>query len=302
MILPRHERVVLWGLRGEIGDSFQHIWRHYAHALFRLDKPYLWLPDEAPSREWVEAGDLLFAVDVAANELGPPIEGVDYLLHNILDTHPVRDGLDPDRCVYLQVWTNDAAERGEAWGPVRRWDRHSRVLYQPWGTDLLADEFMQPVFNPDSVLATFVGSVWDGNGQGNRETIRELAEALERHGLVLHHRAGVDDAENAALIRQARIAPALTGQWQVDHDYLPCRFFKNISYGALGMTNVRKAFDLCGGAWWSGQDLDGYLEAVLSLTEDQYVYYVAEAQEVVAREYTYLTSLIMIERAFEEIR
>jgi hypothetical protein len=298
MILPKHRSVVLWGLYEPTGDSFQHIWRHFAHALDRLDKPYIWVPDAVEWREQIRPGDLVFAVDVAADNLGAPVKGADYLLHNILPDHPVRDGLEPERCVYLQVWTNDCAERGEAWGPVRRWDRHSRVLYQPWGTDLLPDEFYPPIYNPDSTLATFVGSVWDGNGQGNRDAILELRRAVEAHGLEFHHRAGVDDRTNAELVRMARIAPAVAGQWQVDHEYLPCRVFKNVSYGALGITNVQKFRQILG--WVVPGSISQIVNAALALDEDDYLGVVREQQEEVARDYTYVQSLEAIERAFDE--
>jgi hypothetical protein len=44
----------------------------------------------------------------------------------------------------------------------------------------------------------------------------------------------VPDWVNVAAIRRSRIAPAIAGRWQVEHNYLPCRMFKNISYGQLG--------------------------------------------------------------------
>lgn len=299
MILPSHNRVILWGLREETGDSFQHIWRHYAHALERERKRCYWAADTERSREQIRAGDLVFAVDVAARHLGAPVEGADYLLHNIMDDHPVRQGLDPARCVYLQVWTNACADRGESWGPVRRWDRHSRVLYQPWGTDLLADEFYPPVFNPDSTVASFVGSVWDGNGQGNRAEIAELSRVLASRGLTFDHRVGVDDAENVSLVRGSRIAPAVAGAWQVEHEYLPCRVFKNVSYGQLAVTNVPRFRELFGDAAVVSGDITALVDFTLGFDKQEWMDLVAAQQEVV-RDYTYATSLEMIGRAFDE--
>ena len=39
------------------------------------------------------------------------------------------------------------------------------------------------------------------------------------------------------IIANSEIAPAIVGSWQKEHEYVPCRIFKNISYGKLGMTN-----------------------------------------------------------------
>ena len=40
------------------------------------------------------------------------------------------------------------------------------------------------------------------------------------------------------------MAPALQGKWQCDVGYIPCRIFKNISYGQPGMTNSKTVYDL----------------------------------------------------------
>ena len=50
--------------------------------------------------------------------------------------------------------------------------------------------------------------------------------------------------ENKKLIRDSIISPALQTSWQVDHGYIPCRIFKNISYGKMGMTNNRHVQEL----------------------------------------------------------
>ena len=296
--LPRHDRVILWGFRSETQDSFRHIWRHYAHALACLEKEHVWVDDEKAFRDILRPGDLVFAVDVAAHNLGAPVAGVDYLSHNVSDTHPVRQGLEPERCVYLQVWTNACADRGESWGPVRRWDAHSRVLYQPWGTNLLPWEFREPVFDPDSKIVSFVGSVWDGGGQGNRNEIAQLKKAVEKHGLTFDHRAGVSDEHNEQLVRASRFAPAIAGAWQVENEYLPCRVFKNISYGQLGLTNVWKFADLFGEAHTINTHITDLVDRALAIKEGESLDLVRAQQEVV-KDYTYLTSLEMIGRAFD---
>lgn len=297
-ILPRHNKVVLWGLQGNTGDSFQHIWRHYAHALERNRKKCYWVADKPASRGFIDPGDLVFAVDVAAHHLGAPVDGADYLLHNILDDHPVRQGLDPERCVYLQVWTNDCADRGESWGPARRWDSHARVLYQPWGTNLLPDEFYPPVYNPEARSVAFVGSVWDGNGQGNVNEIAQLRKTVGERGLTFVHHVGVSDAYNVEVVRESRFAPAVAGAWQVENEYLPCRVYKNISYGTLGVTNVPRFHDLFGDAAVVDTDIDDLVAWTLAIGETDWMDLVAAQQEVV-KDYTYRTSLEMIGRAFD---
>jgi len=42
----------------------------------------------------------------------------------------------------------------------------------------------------------------------------------------------------------AGMAPALQGEWQCTNGYIPCRIFKNISYGQMGITNSQTVADL----------------------------------------------------------
>lgn len=301
VVLPEHRRMVLWGLT-EGKDSFRHIHRHYAHALERLGKPHLWVADAETNRDFLEPGDLVFAVDVDAAELGRPVPGVDYLLHNMDSSHPVFNGLEPERLLRLQVYTNDCLAWGEPWGLARRYDREARTLFQPWGTDLLLEEFLPPTFNKAARNVVFVGSIWDDNGLGNAEAIAELQRVVAGRRLHFRPMTHVTDAENVDAVRVARLAPAIAGQWQCSRNYLPCRVFKNVSYGALGITNVPLFGDLFGGCAVVDDSIEELIGRALSFGEREYLDLVREQQWAVAADFTYLQSLNAIARAFEEGR
>jgi hypothetical protein len=48
------------------------------------------------------------------------------------------------------------------------------------------------------------------------------------------------------LIQRSWFAPAFQSDHQVKHRYIPCRFFKNISYGKMGVTNNPAMIELFG--------------------------------------------------------
>jgi len=294
-----YQRVVLWGFARGL-DSMRHIYRSFQQALGRAGIATLWLDDRPEYRAELGPGDLVFAVDVGSRYLGSAVPGADYVLHNIVPGDPVWDGLDEWRALRLQVYTSDAEQWGEAWGPVRRYDRAGRILFQPWGTNLPPDGFLPPVFNADARTAPFVGAVWSG-GQGNAETIDQLRSVLAARGLELLYLTHVSDEENAAAVRAGRIAPAFAGAWQAEHDYLPCRVFKNVSYGALALTNVPKFRQLFDGRHVFGRTLEEVVDRTLALPEREYLELVRAQQEVVVG-YTYEAALAAIGRALEEGR
>lgn len=299
-MLPRHKRFVCWGLT-DGHDSFRHIHRHYFNTAKKLGKHVAWLPDHPDSRDLIESGDLIFAVDVASDHLGPACKAVDYVLHNFDSSHEVWDGMRDEQALRLQVYTNACERYGVEWEPARRYDRAGRILFQPWGTDILAEDFKLPVFNPASTEIPFVGSVWDGDGQGNIHAITELKAISNAHRLVFRHYQHISDNKNAHVVRKARLAPAITGHWQVENDYLPCRVFKNVSYGTLALTQVPMFRRLFGDAFTSYGSVSQIITDALGLDEQTYLDLVTAQQDVVRR-YTYKESLESIERALEEGR
>jgi hypothetical protein len=296
------KRFVVWGGRESL-DSIRHVLRHYYDNACKLGIPSVWLPNEPRSAGALTKDDTILAVDVASDHL-PHVRGARYVLHNFDGADPLCVALEPtpERLLRLQVWTNDAT--GEEWDTCRQFDRDARTLFQPWGTDLLAEEFMDPVFEPMSRRVVFVGAVWSDQYQGvelgNEGVIGELTIACQQRGLVFEQRTHVPDAENVRAVRQARLAPALAGAWQVGKGYVPCRALKNVSYGALGITNVPSVKRILGAGAVEGESVNDLVGEALGMNRTRYLNLVREQQRQVQR-YTYRESIASIQRAFGEI-
>jgi hypothetical protein len=102
-----------------------------------------------------------------------------------------------------------------------------------WATDLLPDEIVFTPHRHDSRDVVFVGSVW----AYNKSTLKDFRRAVRSRGLKWKVHKNVDQTRHAELIRRARFAPSIQGEWQVDHGYIPCRLFKNVSYSQLAISN-----------------------------------------------------------------
>jgi hypothetical protein len=147
-------------------------------------------------------------------------------------------------------------------------------------------------------LSFWVGSVWNNKeNQGNIKVINELREALRKRNVFL----AISHANNSLarrLIRYSRIAPAVAGSWQVENNYLPCRMFKNVSYGALGLTNVKGFEGIFGDSLLYSSEIEGLVEMGFSMPDKRKRAYVAEQQERVAH-HTYANKLKRIIDSFE---
>jgi hypothetical protein len=197
------------------------------------------------------------------------------------------------RKMVLQVYTHDARNRwkGEKIDFVTYYG--GDCLWQPWATDLLPEEIDKNISELGQIVhknvVNFVGMVtgpWD-----------DLRKICNQNGIQYKEYGGfngkkVSTEENIRLIQESLIAPALQSKWQVDNGYIPCRIFKNISYGRVGMTNSRTVYDL-----FEGKIL--YSENLRELVQKGIIFegmkdknkYVKEVMETVRDHHTYLNRI-----------
>jgi hypothetical protein len=122
------------------------------------------------------------------------------------------------------------------------------IIVTPWATDLLPHEINENIKNLESFeiknVSNFIGMPLQHN--------LDLKEALEKYNIKYENYGGTFDKnsnrnksieENMKLIQESIIAPALQSEFQIEINYIPCRIFKNISYGKMGITNSEAVYN-----------------------------------------------------------
>ncbi len=126
----------------------------------------------------------------------------------------------------------------------RTYDRPFKTIAILWATDLLPDEIEAnkptKLLHLKNKVINWVGTIW----WMNEAEIDNFKKACARDNCGFVHQGGgqnggsvVSIEENIKLIRESYMAPAITGTFQWKEGYMPCRIFKNISYGQFGVTN-----------------------------------------------------------------
>lgn len=294
--IKRFNKVVIWGVR--TGPSHKYMHGHFYTAFQKMGTPVLWVDDEIGYSHLIEKGDLVISVNIASDHL-PIVPGVYYCLLNC--SGGKFDQIAPSKRLSFQVYVNASEKKTAKWDEVTFFDKNSSTLYQPWATDLLPWEFHAPVFNDASQNVYWVGSIWNDEwNNGNLVEMEQLKRALGKHHLNFIHHNEISDQQNVEAVRVSRIAPAIGGRWQVDHNYLPCRTFKNISYGQLGISNIKKFESVFNGCVVTGNTIEEIVDKALSLPRNIYLSMIIEQQEI-TKNHTYLTRIVNIMKAFEEI-
>lgn len=128
-------------------------------------------------------------------------------------------------------------------------DHRERTLFQPWATDLLPNEINFSDADAERLKASYWCGSYNGGEYGNLDEIGDFRRALDERGIRFFHLIpGMTSFEaNRYLIRDSYLAPSIHGTWQAKAGYIACRVFKNISYGQLGGTNCKAAYELLDG-------------------------------------------------------
>ncbi len=292
----RFNKIVIWGLRKRF-HTHRYIFQGYYKTLKKLGIPVIWVEDEKKNQKYIEPNDLIISAEVIGKMVSEKIKFEDYnlpvrddifyCLHNFKEVF--LNKLNFSSLLKLQVYYNLAENHFKLYEAVH-FDTKTRTLYQPWGTNLLPAEFKEPIFNKNK-LVFWIGSVWnDKKNHGNINEIFKFKEILKNINLKFFKIRFIPDWLNIFFIRNSRIAPAISGDRQLKIDYLPCRMFKNISYGQLGFSNIKKFNDIFKDCNIYDEDMEKMVKKVLSLDKSEYINLIKKQQEI-CKNYTYVQHL-----------
>jgi len=242
-------KVIIWG---HPLHSHTHSYIHEAfHKAFNLmGHECVWLPDREVNDE--NFRDCLFLTEGQADKHIPVRRDCRYILHNC-NMARYNDPVIMKNSLLLQVYTHDARDRAvnnsayQKLAPCTYLETASdcKVLYQPWATDLMPNEIYNHALYKER-YSYWIGTI--GGGQfGNEEQLAPFRRSCEENSISFRHALHLTAEENRRLIATSYLAPAIVGAWQLDKGYIPCRIFKNVSYGQLGLTNSTAVHEIMEG-------------------------------------------------------
>jgi hypothetical protein len=235
------KKFIVWGHKYN-NHSHSHIHYGYKKAFEYLGWETYWFDDRDDVSNF-DFSNSLFLTEGQVDNRIPIRSDCKYILHNcnMGKYQPIINN-----CLVIQVYNIAVLDTdSEKMEECVYYQKNGHVIYQPWATDLTPNEIqlLDKINLSNDNVVNWVGSVWDGNGQGNINQINELTSALKKHDIRFENiRSSYE--ENKRYINTSFISPSIQGTWQLEKDYIPCRIFKNISYGEFGITNSKKVFEL----------------------------------------------------------
>jgi hypothetical protein len=264
------KQVIIWGYSK---DTHTHSYIHeaYYRAFQRLGYTTYWFNNNSDITNFNFSNTLFLTSGDVESEKVPIRSDCLYITHNC----PWEKFKEvKDRIVNTQVLTKDVPNIR---GVVKVNDYtfiEDITLYQPWATNLLPEEIdTSVVIKPSSKEVNYVGTVADTGYSNVGEHLRRFSDGCAEDGIKVFIYGGytpgnfsaaninsiqgfVSDQEHIRLLKSSAYAPQFCGDFQLKIGYIPCRIFKNISYGHQGLTNSSYVNDI-----FDGQlifDIDGY--------------------------------------------
>lgn len=237
------KNIIIWGHPLHT-HTHSYIHEGFFKAFTYLGYNTSWMPDEP--RKDLNFENSLFITESQSCKHIPVLQSCKYILHNCDGKQ--FESIPHESKLTLQVYVDSVLdykiERVNDW---TFWDNVGRGLFQCWATDLLPHEFM-PLsamsFRENRIY--WIGTLGAGEF-GNENEINGFVRGCNENNVgfeVLHR---VENGIHACLINKSYIAPQLSGTWQKGQGYIPCRIFKNISYGQQGITNSKRVYEIFNG-------------------------------------------------------
>lgn len=241
------DRVIIWKYPLH---SHTHSYIHWGfyRGFTHLGYKTYWIDNEKQLNT-INLANSLFFVSGGQEEGVPLRDDCYYIIHNCMAARYARLR-QMGHCIALQVYTHDCLDRKEpSFKYCFHYDLGQPIIYMPWATDLLPHEIDENKKRVASVVkknqALFIGTI-NAGGYGNQKEITPFMQACNEHHMPFINGGCCTKSmeDNVSLVMESLLAPAIQGEWQCKKGYIPCRIFKNISYGAMGITNSEIVYNL----------------------------------------------------------
>jgi hypothetical protein len=257
------KKVIIWGHKLH-DHTHSYIHNGLTIGFKNLGYDTYWFDDEIENVRKIDFSNSLIISHGSTTNFLPITQDSIYILHNTdlkyidntVELIPrkyyceIDKGIPKENIINLQVYTKDCINRDKRFKNLLfhyYLPPPHAIIYMPWATDLLPSQIDENIKNLENIMSKSNLSNPKINLVGMMTNEWGLVSQYSKKNNIIFNANGSSfnlesdknktTEENMRLIQESIIAPAIQTKWQVDHNYIPCRIFKNISYGKMGLTN-----------------------------------------------------------------
>ena len=295
------KKFIIWGHEHY---THTHSYIHYGYfkAAESLGWDVQWLKNTKENAlNLGNTDEYLFFTESSVDSFIPVNSKAFYILHNCdMNKYfeiPLKNKL------VIQVFTKDVYSRNIK--QVKNnlfefWQEDINTLYMPWATDILPNEINENINNlkiqNNNNKSLFIGSYWGGQ-YGNNNEIDLFKIGCQKNNIEFNVLSQIEQTQSIKLIQNVFVAPTIVGKWQKNKGYIPCRIFKNVSYGQLGITNSKEAYEVINKLGVYNSNESELIKDALEKNND--IELRKQAMEFVRDNHTYLNRISSLEYIFK---
>lgn len=233
------QKFIVWGHKNN-GHTHGYVHSSYYKAAKYLGFDAYWFDDHDNVGDF-NFDNSIFLTEGQVERNIPINKTCKYILHHTNSEKYINNGLEFINLANYLRWCDDGVSAYHKENPVEVvndfcfWDGITKTIYQPWATDLLPNEINidNPIkYKPNATSINYIGTVHE-----NFEQIMSFANIARKNNISFEALRTSSDFENMSLVQNSYLSLDLRGSWHLECGYLPCRIFKNLSYGRITGTN-----------------------------------------------------------------
>lgn len=240
------DRVVIWGHKQR--GATEHFWVHWGfwRAFLSLGYDTIWL-DSTDDIQNIDFTNTLFVTEGQDDTDIPLLSGCRYVLHQC-DPTKYQTLIDDGDCIFLECFTNEALDPSNTQTTSYiATNTTTQKIYMPWATDNLPEEIdnnkRQVTIIKDTNFIYWITNIGDPIVDLTT-TMTPFQAAATEQGYIFQIENGSNIRDNLIKTQYSYMQPTLVGEEHLQSGYIPCRIFKNISLGQIGITNAPVVYNL----------------------------------------------------------
>ena len=281
----KHKKIIVWGAKPDTGHTHAFVHLAIVRAAEYLSLPVYWLdnrdnmPEEFFDDSLIISEQWLVFRNGMSNHL-PLRKSSTYIINYLGNKGPVEGN--PGASMYFEKvgklidfrfacnWgVNGVVDKN--WSYTFEKEKYTQIsetsyyedapdygrFYSIWATDLLPNEInFEDRFTPfkEPKYASFGGSIsegWQGKEDGNKPYVLEFAKECDKHKIPFYHNNPHQNPLTTEQLKDFVLKSYLPFEVRplshLRNGYMSCRSIKNVSYGCLGITNSKAAYDFFDG-------------------------------------------------------
>lgn len=283
------KKVIIWG-RPLHSHTHSYIHNGFFRACKKLGYDVEWVDSEEKSGF---KNSIIITERGSLNNLTIEDSSV-YFIHNLTDDFekPERDNVH-NFFVYHTGYSK-SMEQLEKIDEYSWYDSKTKTPVIMWATDLLPEEFKEPVVhNANSLSNNFVGTI-QGN---NLISFAQISANMGKDFINYGGYTGFPDGngndffsveDNIRAIQESYLSFDIREDFHLKNGYIPCRVFKNISYGKWTGTNAVNAKTFFGDHLTAQQNLKSLYEQLEEDSRNVSYDKIKDAMNYVKENHTYI--------------